>query len=400
MYSDSIVEKLKWSLPWLVRYPVWRLQEIFSRSSVTEPTHIIFLIADHFEPGMGDEGLFRLDKWCETARATGDRIRDHDGTAFRHTNFFPAEQYDYRQLEMLGSLQAAGYGEVEVHFHHGVEAPDTSSNTQKILEEFRDRLAFDHRCLSRETPHSLPKYGFVHGNWALANSAGGRFCGVDNEMQILAVTGCYADFTLPSAPDESQVPKLNAIYQCGNPFDQARPHRSGPDLKVGDKPKLPIIFTGPLIFDWSRRVRGLPVPRIDDGALAQNYPLSLERFRRWQSARIRVQGRPNWIFIKLYCHAFFEWDQDTMIGEELCRFMDEVMNLAERSRKFRIHFTSAREAYNLVIAAMEGKTGDPDEYRNYQLRQIMQESVVEDVVGEHASDRLQSLEITENALRN
>ena len=38
-------------------------------------------------------------------------------------------------------------------------------------------------------------YAFVHGNFALANSAGGRYCGVDEEMQILAETGCYADMT-------------------------------------------------------------------------------------------------------------------------------------------------------------------------------------------------------------
>lgn len=371
MYSDSILEKFKWSLPWLVRYPIWRLQEIFSRSSAVEPTHIVFLIANHFEPGIGDDGLFRLEKWCEVARSTGERIRDHDGTAFRHTNFFPAEQYDRRQLDMLASLQAGGYGEVEVHFHHGVERPDTPDKTCRILEEFRDTLAFDHKCLSRETPSAGPRYGFVHGNWALANSAGGRFCGVDSEMQILANTGCYADFTLPSAPDESQVPKLNAIYQCGHPLDEPKPHRSGPDLRVGDHPKFPIIFTGPLVFDWSRRVRGLPVPRIDDGALAQNYPLDLERFRRWRSARISILGRPNWIFIKLYCHAFFEWDQDAMIGGQLCRFMDEVLNMAEQSRKFKVHFMSAREAFNLVIAAIDGKHGDPNDYRDYYLRQIM-----------------------------
>jgi hypothetical protein len=183
------------------------------------------------------------------------------------------------------------------------------------------------------------------------------------------------------------VPKINAIYQCGNAFDQAKPHRSGPDLKVGDSPTLPIIFTGPLIFDWSRRIRGLPVPRIDDGALARNYPLSLARFRRWRSAQISVLGRPNWIFIKLYCHAFFDWDQDAMIGEQLCRFMDELMNLADQSRKFKVHFTSAREAFNLVMASLAGKTGDPNDYRNYQLRQIMGESAVQDVVGEVAFEQ-------------
>ena len=115
-------------------------------------------------------------------------------------------------------------------------------------------------------------YGFVHGNLALGNSAGGRFCGVDEEMQILADTGCYADFTLPSAPDQSQVPRINDIYQCGGPLDKARPHRSGPSVRVGVRPQLPLIFTGPLVFNWSRRVKGLPVPRLDDGFARRQLP--------------------------------------------------------------------------------------------------------------------------------
>jgi hypothetical protein len=84
-----------------------------------------------------------------------------------------------------------------------------------------------------------------------------------------------------------------------------------------------------------------------------------------------------------------------MIGEQLCRFMDELMNLAEQSGRFRIHFTSAREAYNLVMAEIAGKSGDPNDYRNYQLRQIMKESVVDDVIAEHASHKIQSFELVQ-----
>ena len=46
-------------------------------------------------------------------------------------------------------------------------------------------LSQRHGCLSRWDGKGEPRYAFVHGNWALANSAGGRFCGVDSEMQIL-----------------------------------------------------------------------------------------------------------------------------------------------------------------------------------------------------------------------
>lgn len=372
MYPDSIFEKLRWSLPWLLRYPAWRAREVGSRLGASNARqHLIFLVANHFEPATTSEGLMQLEKWCELARATGNSVRDHDGTPFRHTNFFPAEQYERRRLEMISALQAEGFGEVEVHFHHGVDKPDTAENTRLILKDFRDMLAGEHKCLSREKPTDSPKYAFVHGNWALGNSAGGKFCGVDSELQILADTGCYADFTLPSAPDRSQVPRINAIYQCDNPLTEARPHRSGPGLKVGDQPTLPIIFTGPLVFDWSRRVRGFPIPRIDDGALAQNYPLSPDRLDSWRSAHISVSGRPEWTFIKLYSHGFFEWDQDVMIGEQLKRFMAEVMELAEQTGRFKIHFASAREAFNMVMAAVDGCEGNPNTYRDYRLRQIM-----------------------------
>ncbi len=372
MYSESIFEKLRWSLPWLLRYPVWRAHEWAKRAN--GPKHLIFLVANHFEPAVTDNGLVQLEHWCELARSTGNAVRDHDGTPFRHTNFFPAEQYERRRLEMISALQAEGFGEVEIHFHHGVEKPDTAENTRRVLAGFRDIIADEHKCLSRENAESSPKYAFVHGNWALANSAGGRFCGVDSEMQILADTGCYADFTLPSAPDQSQVPRINAIYQCGHQLAEARPHRSGRGLRIGDKPILPIIFTGPLVFDWSRRLRGLPVPRVDDGALAQNYSLSLDRLNRWRNAHISVEGRPEWVFIKLYSHGFFEWDQDAMMGEQMKRFMSGALELGDRTGEFKIHFASAREAFNMVVAALEGHDGDPGLYRDYRLRQIMTES--------------------------
>lgn len=374
MYSEKLSEKLSWSLPWLVRYPFWRLKEKLTRASLRQgDAHVVILVANHFEPTSNPKGLRELEHWCKLARSIGSEVRDHDGTPFRHTNFYPAEQYDPTCLELTASLQSEGFGEVEIHFHHGVEKPDTAENTRRVLEDFRDILVDRHRCLSRENPKARPMYAFVHGNWALANSAGGRFCGVDSEMKILAETGCYADFTLPSAPDESQVPRINAIYECGHALSEARPHRSGRSVEVGREPAYPLIFTGPLVFDWDRRLKGLPVPRIEDGALAANYPLTLSRFERWRHANIYVKGRPDWIFIKLYSHGFFEWDQDAMIGEQMRQFLLELLEYADGPGNFRLHFASAREAFNMVMAAIDGQTGNPNSYRNYKLHEIMKE---------------------------
>jgi hypothetical protein len=347
-------------------------------SGPTGPKHLIITVANHFEPAWSENGFLdletqkkRLDEWCELARRTGELVRDHDNRPFLHTNFYPAEQYHRPLLQRLSELQAEGLGEVEVHLHHGLNGPDTPESLRTALETFRDTLAHEHRCLSRFESSSNPMYAFVHGNLALANSAGGRYCGVDSEMQILADTGCYADLTLPSAPEQSQVPMVNAIYECGRPLDERVPHRSGPDLRRSHQPKLPLIITGPLVFNWSRRLHHLPVPRLDDGALTANYSLDIERLNRWANANISVRGRPDWVFIKLYCHGFFSGDQDVVIGEQVRRFWWEALDHAEQTGRFKIHFTTAREAFNIAMAAVDGCEGTPGLYRDYKLKQIM-----------------------------
>lgn len=377
--NANIVEKLSSSLPWLMRYPFWRAGELLRRgTNSTSLKHLIFVIANHFEPSWREKGLWdldiqrrRLDQWLEMARGIGNAVRDCDGTPFRHTNFYPAEQYHSSLLKKLAELQSEGLGEVEIHLHHGVEAPDNAANLRRSLETFRDLLAEEHQCLSRSEGQGTPMYAFVHGNLALGNSAGGKYCGVDSEMQILAETGCYADFTLPSAPDRSQVPRLNAIYECGHPLSEQRPHRSGPNLRVGHKPGLPLLFTGPLVFDWRRRVHGVPVPRLDAGVLAANYPSDLDRLHRWANAAISVRGRPEWIFVKLYCHGFFDSDQDAVIGETGRRFWSEALEYAERTGEFKVHFASAREVFNIAMAAVDGLQGEPGLYRDYRLKLIM-----------------------------
>lgn len=379
--ETTYLTKLKWNLPWLVRYPFVRGKSFLERNAF-EKKHVIFTVANHFEPSWKRNGLLdldaqrrRLDDYHKLARKTGEAVRDADGTKFRHTNFYPAEQYDFQILETMAEMQAEGLGEVEIHLHHGVETPDTAENLRKSLVDFRDILAEEHKCLSRFDGENQPKYAFVHGNLALGNSCGGRFCGVDEEMQILQETGCYADMTLPSAPDESQVAMINQIYECGLPLTEKIPHRDGRAVTVfGKKPQLPLIFTGPLVFNWTRRVKGLPVPRLDDGALVNNQPSDLARLNRWLSANVTVKGRTDWIFVKLYCHGFFDHDQSAAIGEDAQKFFSEIVENGEKTGDYKVYFASAREAFNMVSAAIDGKKGNPGEFRNYRLKAIMDEN--------------------------
>lgn len=374
----SLISSISNALPWLAQYPVARARAIIEYDA-SSPKHLIICIANHFEPSWKGTEIFdletqkrRLDDWCKLAERAGESVKDSDGTKFRHTNFYPAEQYDRGLLNTISDLQSAGLGEVEIHLHHGVESPDTEEGLRCQLIEFRDRLANDHKCLSLMNGQGTPMYAFVHGNWALGNSANGRYCGVDNEFEILRETGCYIDMTLPSAPDISQVPVLNSVYECGLPFSESAPHRKEKRLKVdGSEPQLPVLITGPLMLDWSARQKALPLPKFDNAELAHFRKTDLRRLDRWVSANITVKGRPDWCFIKLHCHGFFDEDQSACIGEEAIRTFSEIVEHGEITGAYKVHFATAREVFNILLAAVEGRNGSPNDYRDHRLLPLM-----------------------------
>lgn len=347
---------------------------------VTGPVHLILAVADHFEPAIDPEdGLERVSRseqerrlewWREEYPKAADRWRDSDGRPFVHTYFYPAEQYDGGLLEILADHCHSGWGETEVHLHHGIPEPDTPENARRLLSEFRDHLAYRHGCLALEEGSELPRYAFVHGNFALANSAEGRYCGVDSEMRILAETGCYADFTLPTAPRHpAQTAKINSLYECALPLEKRAPHRRGVDLGVGQVPRLlPLVIQGPLLTAVKRSfaMRRLV---IENGAITAPNPMSLERLSFWKQAHVHVHGRPEWLFIKLHCHGMDPTQKDVVIGASFQRFLEELTGGAE-SRKETLHFVTTREMVNIALAACDGKEGNPGNYRDYRFKRF------------------------------
>ena len=350
------------------------------RPPASGPVHVIFALVDHFEPAFDPtsgykrvprpEQVRREEVWFREYPKAIERWRDHDGRPLVHTYFYPAEQYDEELVEMLAEHCRAGWGETEIHLHHGMHEPDTPENTRRQLTQFRDQLALRHRCLSVVEGATQPRYAFVHGNFALANAAGGLFCGVDSEMQILAETGCYADFTMPSSLwHPAQTAKVNSVYECKLPLDQVAPQRKGRDLSVGRAPQTwPIIVQGPLVTDFAGSRRAMK-PVIENGAITGVAPMSLRRLQLWKNARVRVTGRPDWLFIKVHCHSMDPTQQDAVIGSQFRGFLEQLVTGA-RERKETLHFVTAREMTNILLAACDGREGNPGEYRDYRFKRI------------------------------
>jgi hypothetical protein len=193
---------------------------------------------------------------------------------------------------------------------------------------------FRHRCLAVEEGSDQHRYCFVHGNFALANSAGGRFCGVDSEMKILAETGCYADFTLPTGVlHPAQTTKINSLYECGLPLDQAAPHQTGQDLTEGRAPHIfPLMVQGPLLTDFGRSRRTLR-PMFETGAITAPNPMTLARLALWKQARICVAGRPDWLFVKLHCHSMDPTQKEAVIGGMFQRFLEQLVAAQARGKR-------------------------------------------------------------------
>jgi len=349
-------------------------------SAVRGPAHLIFALADHFEPAIvredgqkrapRSEQERRLESWTREYPKIVDGWRDHDGRPLVHTYFYPAEQYDEGLIEMLAEHCHSGWGEVEIHFHHGFPHPDTPENTRRVLSEFRDRLAVRHRCLAVEEGSTRSRYAFVHGNFALANSVAGVWCGVDSEMQILAETGCYADLTLPTGIwHPAQIAKTNSVYECALPLDQSVPHRKGHDLVVGRAPQtFPLVVQGPLVTDLRRTLRSAR-PAFDNGALTAAMPPTLHRLSLWKQAQVRVLGRPDWLFIKLHCHSMDPTQKDAVIGDSFRNFLAALVGGAA-DRKETLHFATAREMANILLAACDGRDGNPGDYRDYRFKRL------------------------------
>jgi hypothetical protein len=364
-------------LRWL---PAYGYRRLIARSRGRGMKHLIIALADHFEPAFMPEAPSefapladqerRLEEWCRAYPRVFDAWRDADGYPFRHTYFSPAEQYHKSLIERLAEHCHQGWGEIEIHLHHGLKAPDTAENTRRVLLEFRDILEA-HGALSRWNGEGEPRYAFVHGNWALANSAGGRYCGVDEEMQLLAETGCYADLTLPSAPNLAQVSKINSLYECAAPLERRAPHRRGRNLRVGQPPgTFPLIIQGPLGLDFAQRGKGLPVPKIENSEITSAHPPTLARLSLWQQMAITVEGQPDWIFIKLHCHGMDPTDKEAMLGGRIQSFLQELMEDSRSSDKYKLHFVTAREMVNIILAACDGREGNPGDYRDYRLQLI------------------------------
>lgn len=355
---------------WLAQYLARRISP-FASNGADRPVHVMFCVADHFEPAWRGAGCAeqqaRVLRWKDEYPKIAGKYRDSAGRPPRHTFFYPAEEYKREHLDALSALVEKGMGEVEVHLHHD---RDTEQGLREKLLEFKDILSGRHGMLSRDSNGHV-RYGFVHGNWALDNSRkDGRWCGVNNELTVLKDTGCYADFTLPSAPSDTQTSKINSIYYATDDPKRPKSHNTGVDVRAGRSGAGDLmIVQGPLALSWDFG-SGRIMPRIENSEIDSTNPATPRRIDQWVRQRIHVKGRKNWVFVKVHTHGAGEANAAVLLGRGADILHAHLQERYNDGREFMLHYVTAREVYNIVMAAEQGLNGNPDEYRDRFLKPV------------------------------
>ena len=330
-------------------------------------TDIIFVVVDHWEPGGNAE---TLGKWMTGYRALADKHIDADGVKLQHTHFYPIDQFRGNEVDSIVQLSREGYGDVEVHLHH------KNDDAASLLKKFEDGLDSLQAHGALRSPDGIDRWAFVHGNWALDNSRlenDNNYCGVNSEISILQELGCYADFTFPSLFHTAQPEIVNKIFYVVD--DPAQPKsyvdgavRSSVGLKTTSEQFM--LFEGSLIIDWSDW-RFKTHPTIEDGNLYWEIPTTLRRFELWLKANVHVEGRPNWVFVRPFTHGGGIHRQaayDNIIGRNIDQMLTDVEAKYNDGTSYRLHYMTAREAYNVVKAAEAGKDGNPNDYRDFVIK--------------------------------
>ncbi|MCX8155897.1 MAG: hypothetical protein N3J91_05515 [Verrucomicrobiae bacterium] len=349
----------KWGLAYLQQPP---------RPTVNGPRHLLLCLCDHFElrHDTNEAGAQeRLREWEVRFPKSIENFADADGIPPRHTFFYPIEQYDASLVERLSHLCRQTGAEVEIHLHH---EGDTAAGLREKLEQGKALLR-RHGWLTQDRDGAC-RFGFVHGDWALDHShPEGRHCGVIDELAVLRACGCYADFTMPSAPSPTQSRIINRIYYArshGRPraFDEGEPVRAGSgDLERPHLGEL-LLVQGPLGLNWRWRKWGL-LPRLENGDLTGANPPQPHRVAVWERLWVHVQGRPEWGIVKLHTHGGIPRNYQMLLGDAMQSFHNYLQTRA-REGAWQLHYVTARELVNIIHAAEAGCSGSPGQYRNYR----------------------------------
>lgn len=209
---------------------------------------IHYFHADHYEPwssGIHEQSARGVERFAEMSRNSpfGSRMslfycvfvpyrldpsgKDPGQRVGQDAVVFRPRTADEEALarRVIPGLFEPDFHELHLHVHHEHWTRNDSHfqsdvakwvNAHSNAEMDRDRLdlAFGlcKEVISRETDRPFDRWGFVHGNWALAASDP-SICTVESELGIIMRHGGFGDFSFPAGRPHCD-PRLETPFTC------------------------------------------------------------------------------------------------------------------------------------------------------------------------------------------
>jgi hypothetical protein len=105
-----------------------------------------------------------------------------------------------------------------------------------------------------------------------------------------------------------------------------------------------------LALNWARRKWGI-LPRLENADISGANPPTADRVRLWARQQIGVNGRPDWVFVKLHTHGCVPENSRVLLGSPMQAMHDTLQREFNDGQRWQLHYVTAREMHNLVKAA-------------------------------------------------
>ena len=110
------------------------------------------------------------------------------------------------------------------------------------------------------------------------------------------------------------------------------------------------MITGPLAL--ARKGLGI---RLENGAITGDDPPTAARVATWVAQGIHIEGRPEWVFVKVHTHGAIESTAASLLGDG-GRALHEALRAHTRDG-WRLHYVTAREMARCVHQIENGQAG-------------------------------------------
>ncbi|MCH2179627.1 MAG: hypothetical protein MK106_12570 [Mariniblastus sp.] len=321
--------------------------------------HLIFVMVDHYEhggPKNKKRGARENDIWCDKFMEISDRHIDDFGNRFRYTWFYPYDHKNDEIMVRLSKMAYLGYGETELHWHLGSKSGVNRQNFSVKLDEAIEWYQSYGALITAED--SKTAFAYIAGVWDLDAGGGGVTThGITNQIQQLVDRGCYADFTFSTIGTPAQPSTVNSLYYVVDDPKEPKSYDAGEHARVGHAvDQQLLIFQGPTAISWNGY---LEYGAIEDDPIFEDH-----RINKWIDSNIHVHGRPEWIFVKVYSHG--AQSQHVVLDQDMDKMLS-ALRQETKQRDIKLHFMTAREAFNVIKSAEDGKQGNPEDYRDYRI---------------------------------